>query len=170
VSRSVGMARASHVSRLTRLYRYRMAQRNYTDAFIAPTFGQRLGGRLLDGLLLVPVFALSAILFSGTAFDLVVVALAAVYDIGGVATWGRTLEKRIVGTRVVSISSESLRPWQAVVRFAVYAVPIFVCSAVGSRIGTEAWALIVLLPVLRPPLHRGLHDLAARTIVIPTTT
>jgi uncharacterized RDD family membrane protein YckC len=94
--------------------------------------------------------------------------LVAVYDIGGVAIWGQTIGKRLLGTKVVNIDGEPLRPWQAVVRFATYGVPSLVFTAVGLRFVAGTWSLIVLAPVLRPPWHRGLHDLAARTIVIPS--
>ena len=125
---------------------------------------------MLDGLLLLPAFALVALILHGTAREIVVLVLVAAYDIVGVARWGQTVGKRIVGTRVVSFSSQPLRPGQAVVRYLTYGGPALVFTAVGLRIGAEAWTVIVLLPVLRPPLHRGIHDLAARTIVVPTSS
>jgi uncharacterized RDD family membrane protein YckC len=134
-------------------------------SFVAPTFGQRFGGRVLDGLLLLPVYALSAVALSGTALGVVLLVMAAVYEVVGVSVWGQTLGKKVVGTRVVTFSSEPLRPWQAAIRFTTYALPAFVCTAAGLRLGGEGRTLIVLLPVLRPPLHRGVHDFAAGTIV-----
>ena len=140
------------------------------EAFIAPTFGQRLGGRILDGaLLFVVVFLLSRALH-GTALLAIIFAISAGYDIIGVAVWGQTIGKRVVGTRVVSAVSDQLLPQQAVVRFLAYGGLAFVVSALGAPVVAELWAFVVILPVLRPPLHRGLHDLAARTIVIPTRT
>jgi len=76
----------------------------------------------------------------------------------------------LLGTKVVNVTAGSLRPWQAVVRFFTYGVPTFVFIAVGLRVGADTWFLIVFVPVLRPPWHRGLHDVAARTIVIPIAT
>jgi uncharacterized RDD family membrane protein YckC len=93
--------------------------------------------------------------------------VAAIYEIGAVFNYGQTIGKRIVGTRVVNVGSMPLQPWQAVARFAVYGVPSFILVALGLRLGAQVWTLIVILPILRPPRHRGVHDFAARTIVVP---
>jgi uncharacterized RDD family membrane protein YckC len=138
------------------------------DAFVAPTFGQRLGGRLLDTVLMLPLLFLFTALFSGAVYRVGWFLLVGMYDIGGVAIWGQTIGKRLLGTKVVNITDEPLRPWQAVIRFATYGVPTLVFTAVGLRFIASTWSLIVFAPVLRPPLHRGLHDVAARTIVVPT--
>jgi len=138
------------------------------DAFVAPTFGQRLGGRVLDSLFLAPVFAVLALVAHGATFWIVGSALIACYEIAGEVISGQTLGKRIVGTRVVSISSGSLRKWQAVTRALCYWAPTLFFLAIGLQLPTDAWTAIVILPILRPPLHRGLHDFAARTIVTST--
>ena len=145
-----------------------MEERREADTFLAPTFGQRLGGRVLDGILLVPVFALLAVALHGTSFWLVACALVVAYEITAVLVSGQTFGKRIVGTRVVSVAPEPIRPWQPVVRVLTYWIPVFVLLALGLQIFAELWILVVILPILRQPLHRGLHDMTARTIVIPT--
>jgi uncharacterized RDD family membrane protein YckC len=145
-----------------------MEDRNEAETFVAPTFGQRLGGRLLDGVLFVPVFALLAVVAHGTAFWIVGCVIIAAYEITAVLVAGQTFGKRIVGTRVVSVAPEPLRPWQPVVRVLTYWIPVFVLLTLGLRFLAEVWILIVVLPILRQPLHRGLHDMTARTIVIPT--
>jgi uncharacterized RDD family membrane protein YckC len=147
-----------------------VAERRDTDAFIAPTFGQRLGGRGLDALFLVPVLLLFTVSLNGTAYRVAGFVLVATYDIGGVAIWGQTIGKRLLGTKVVNITDEPLRPWQAVARFSTYGVPTLVFTAVGLRTGADLWSLIVFAPILRPPWHRGLHDVTARTIVVPAST
>jgi uncharacterized RDD family membrane protein YckC len=147
-----------------------VADRIDGEAFIAPTFGQRLGGRLLDSVILLPVVVVPALTTSALVTRVVVFAIVAVYEIAGVALWGQTLGKHAVGTRVVSTDSDALRPAQAVVRFACYGGGAFVLSAIGAGLVGELWTLLVILPVLRPPLHRGLHDCAAHTIVTPTRT
>jgi len=147
-----------------------VAERKDTDAFIAPTFGQRLGGRGLDALVLLPVLFLFSVSLSGTAYRVAWFLLVATYDIGGIAIWGQTIGKRLLGTKVVNITAGALRPWQAIVRFSIYGVPTLIFTAVGLRVGANLWPLIVFAPVLRPPWHRGLHDVAALTIVIPITT
>jgi len=62
-----------------------VAERWDTDAFVAPTFGQPLGGRVLDGVLLLPVLLLFTVSFSGAVYRAAWFMLVAVYDIGGVA-------------------------------------------------------------------------------------
>jgi len=146
-----------------------VADRINAEAFIAPTFGQRLGGRLLDGLLLVPVVVVLGLILSGAPLLVMEFSVAAAYDIIGTAVWGQTVGKHIVGTRVVSTVSDHLQPAQAVTRFLAY-------GGIGFALGlfvpalSLLCAIVVLAPILRPPLHRGLHDLAARTIVVPTRT
>jgi uncharacterized RDD family membrane protein YckC len=147
-----------------------VAGREPLDSWVAPTFGQRLGGRLLDGILYLVLWVVLDQVLSGVALVVVGYTLIAIYEVVGVLVYGRTLGKRIVGTRVVNVGPTPLEPWQAFARFAVYGLPVFVLTAVGVGLGADIWALIVILPILRPPLHRGLHDFAARTIVVPTTT
>jgi uncharacterized RDD family membrane protein YckC len=56
------------------------------------------------------------------------------------------------------------------VRFLTYGGGVFALTALGLPLVGELFALVVVAPILRPPLHRGLHDLAAQTIVVPTRT
>ena len=147
-----------------------MADHINADAFIAPTFGQRLGGRFLDGALLFLVSLALSLVLDGVRLRTMVFAIAAVYDIAGVAVWGQTIGKRVAGTRVVSMVSDQLEPSQAVVRFFTYGGIAFVLTALGLPVVGELLTIVVIAPILRPPLHRGLHDLAAHTIVIPTRT
>jgi hypothetical protein len=86
-----------------------VADRIDTDAFVAPTFGQRLGGRVLEGILLLPVLFLFTLLFSGAVYRAAWFLLVAAYDIGGVAIWGQTIGKRLLETKVVNITAGSLR-------------------------------------------------------------
>jgi uncharacterized RDD family membrane protein YckC len=140
------------------------------EAFIAPTFGQRLGGRLLDGALMFIVGLPLALTLDRAAAVWLGTALAAAYEIIGVAVWGQTVGKRLAGTRVVSMVSPTLLPAQAAMRFAAYGGLAAVPTALGIPLVGQLWALAVVLPILRAPLHRGLHDMAARTIVVPTRT
>ena len=147
-----------------------MADRFEAAAFVAPTFGQRLLGRILDSLLALPVFLLLAAALDGFASQVIPFTIAAAYEIIGIAVWGQTVGKRIVGTKVVSTVSDTLEPEQAVVRFLAYGGLGFVLSALGAGLVAELVTLVIVLPILRGPLHRGLHDVAARTIVVPTRT
>jgi uncharacterized RDD family membrane protein YckC len=140
------------------------------EAFVAPTFGQRFGGRFLDSMIMIAIGLPLALTLNRVAAISIGFAIAAVYEILGVAIWGQTVGKRVAGTRVVSAVSGDLLPAQAVMRFAAYGGLAFIPTALGIPFVGQLWALVVVLPILRPPLHRGLHDLAARTIVIPTRT
>ncbi len=131
-----------------------------------PTFGQRLGGKLFDGLLLGgTVLAVNA-LAGSTAARVVGVAVAAVYDIVLISAFGRTLGKRLAGTRVVMFDRAG-RPTiaAAIVRYVVFAAPLVALDLVARPLGI-VWALVIAFTVLRPPLHRGVHDVAAKTIVV----
>src|SRR5262245_4972819 len=96
------------------------------DAWIAPTFGQRLGGRLPDGLIWLVPFLILAKFLSGVALLVVGYTAVALYEVLGLLVYGRTIGKRIVGTRVVNVGETPLGPWQAVVRFVVYGLPALI--------------------------------------------
>jgi uncharacterized RDD family membrane protein YckC len=139
-----------------------------TGGFIAPTFGQRLGGRLLDSLLFVPI-ALTLGALYGTAGRAVRVLLYLVYEVSCIATSGRTIGKIAAGTRVVDAETGGkVSAANAFVRYAVLFGAGAVLSFVGLGVVPGVWAIVIAIMVLRPPLHRGAHDLAARTIVVPT--
>jgi len=147
-----------------------VADRFEAAAFIAPTFGQRLIGRILDSLIALPVFVLLALALSGFVSQVIPFTIAAAYEIVAIAVWGQTVGKWLVGTRVVSTVSDTLQPEQAVVRFLAYGGLGFLLTALGAHLVAELVTFVIILPVLRSPLHRGLHDMAARTIVVPTRT
>lgn len=139
-----------------------------SGGFIAPTFGQRLGGRLVDALVLLPIaFGFAAV--AGTAGRVITVAIACAYEVAFVATTGRSLGKMAVGTRVVQAETGATVPVRdAIMRYAVLFGPGVVLSFLGLGVAGLVWTLVIIVMVLRPPLHRGPHDLAARTIVVPT--
>ena len=147
-----------------------MADGINAEAFVAPTFGQRLGGRFLDGAILFLASLALRLALNGVALQTMVFTIAALYEIVAIATFGQTVGKRVAGTRVVSAVSGHLEPTQAVVRFLTYGGGVFALTALGLPLLGELLAIVVVAPILRPPLHRGLHDLAAQTIVVPTRT
>jgi uncharacterized RDD family membrane protein YckC len=128
--------------------------------FREPTFGQRLGGALLDALLWLPFGALLARVWGW----LPALAVAA-YEVGLVARDGQTIGKKLVGTRVVDVASGGTPSiGMAALRWlTVIAIPLVV-EGTGLPDPLE-WTTLVLLPVLKPPLHRGLHDRSAATVV-----
>lgn len=146
------------------------AQTGALPGYREPTFGQRLVARLIDAVVALPLFAGAAALADGrvrVAIGLVAVAL---YEVFLVARGGQTLGKMAMSTRVVDRATGSPPgAGQAAARWLVLVAGSLVALALPSfEPVAVGYALIVVLPVLRPPLHRGLHDLAAGTIVTST--
>jgi uncharacterized RDD family membrane protein YckC len=138
--------------------------------FVEPMFGQRLLAALVDGLLLGGVGLLLRAAFGLPRNELVVVAtmaMAAAYSIACTTLTGRTVGKRVLGTRVVDATTG--RPphvGAATTRWLVIsggAVVVGLAPAFEPLAGV--WCLVALLPILGRPLHRGLHDRAAGTVV-----
>ncbi|MCU1484306.1 MAG: hypothetical protein JWN67_1052 [Actinomycetia bacterium] len=134
--------------------------------YLEPTFGQRFLARLLDGLvLLLPLVVLSLTL--GRAGFLLWLLLTAAYEITLVARDGQTVGKRALGIRVVSAETGAVPTvGQAVRRWLVLGgVDRLLSFLLLPRLVSVAWDIVILVLVLRPPLHRGPHDLFAGTIV-----
>ena len=122
--------------------------------FIEPTFGQRLTGRLIDGLLFFG--ALTALRL---AVDVKVWAVSIawwlLYEIVSMSLLdGQTLGKRLVGTRVRTKTGEPLTARHIVIRSLVLGL------------GYPIW-FIIGIPALWGPLHQGMHDRASGTLVTP---
>ena len=131
--------------------------------FAEPTLGRRLAARLLDGLVLAPAVALG-LLLDPWARLVFVGMINGAYDILLVARDGQTLGKRWMGLRVVTIDGGHVPTLeQAAMRWVVPEVASVGELAVGG-LGLLL-SLAVYLPVLKGPLHRGLHDHAAGTVV-----
>jgi uncharacterized RDD family membrane protein YckC len=133
-----------------------------------PTFGQRLSASLADGLLLLAVGAVvSHVVRSTTPFRVVMLGITGLYVVGGVALTGRTIGKRLLSLRVVDLGTGELPDLRAaVVRWFVPVVPSLAAIALpGLGRITGVAALAIYWGVLRGPLHRGLHDHAAGTVV-----
>jgi uncharacterized RDD family membrane protein YckC len=139
------------------------APRGYRE----PTFGQRLLARLVDGLVLLPLVALMGLGLDGRARAGVVLLVGAAYEIGLVARDGRTLGKRALGLRIMAVADGALpTPRQAGWRWLVPAAGSLVALLLpGLGALTGLVPLAVYLPILHGPLHRGLHDRVAGTIV-----
>ena len=140
--------------------------------FNEPTFGQRLVARLIDALVVLPVIVLIAAVADGLVRGALALASVATYEIALVACRGQTLGKMAMGTRVVDRTSGTLPSLeQAAGRWIVVIAGSVVALAVPQVEPFEIiYTLVVLAPVLRPPLHRGLHDLAAGTVVSSRTS
>lgn len=135
--------------------------------YVEPTFSQRLLGRLVDGLVQLPVMVPLALVTEGRVRVALVLAVSATYEIGLVATRGRTLGKQLLGTRVVDATyGDAPTTRQAALRWLV------MFSGGFAGLVQPSWANLVEVtffvsaaPILMPPLHLGLHDRAASTIV-----
>lgn len=92
---------------------------------------------------------------------LVAFVFLALYEIVPTALWGRTPGKAIVNIRVVGIGDERPPGWKrAVLRWVLPALA-FQVAVVGWVIALALRAALVL-----DPLHRGVHDRLAGTIVV----
>ena len=151
-----------------------MAELRATDGatpawFVEPTFGQRITAAALDGCLFVIVAVrLARLPITDGVLRGIVVALTAVYVIGGITLTGRTLGKHLLGIRVVSVADGSLPGLgPAATRWLVVTAPTLVPWVVPSLRGIAPFVtLAIYVPILQPPLHRGLHDRAAGTVVM----
>ena len=140
--------------------------------FVEPTFGQRLLARLVDSAVLLPMASLIGVLAEGQVRTATGLAVAAVYEILLVSLRGQTVGKIAMETRIVDRESGSLPGtaqialrWLVLVAGSLFALVIPVFDNVDI-----VYTLVVLLPILRPPLHRGLHDTASGTVVTSLRT
>jgi uncharacterized RDD family membrane protein YckC len=138
---------------------------------------QRLVARIVDTLLVaLPVVLVTRATLPRVTAEIVASAglaiLLVVYDSVQHARWGQTLGKRLTGIRVVSAPVEGAgegglpRPSQALVRAAVYALPIAprAVPILGVLAGIF-WVTNVGLLLERPRLQ-ALHDRIAGTAVV----
>ena len=135
--------------------------------FVEPTFGQRLVARLIDAVVVLPAIVVIAAVTNGVVRGALGLAGVATYEIALVARRGQTLGKMAMGTRIVDRTSGALPSvQQAAARWIVLIAGSVVALLIPEIEPFEIlYTLAVLVPVLRPPLHRGLHDLAAGTVV-----
>jgi uncharacterized RDD family membrane protein YckC len=139
---------------------------------------QRLVARIIDTLLVaLPVVLVTRATLPRVTAEIVASAglafLLVVYDSVLHAGWGQTLGKRLTGIRVVSVPAEGTggdggrpSPAQALLRAAVYAVPIAARSVpVLGAIAGIFWVTNVGL-LLERPRRQALHDRIAGTAVV----
>lgn len=147
---------------------------------------QRLVARIIDTLVVaLPVVLVTRATLPRVTADVVasvgLAFLLVVYDSVQHARWGRTLGKRLTGIRVISVPADGPaagtvegagvdggcpRPVQALLRAAVYAVPIAARSVpVLGAIAGIFWVTNVGL-LLERPRRQALHDRIAGTVVV----
>ncbi len=141
-------------------------------AFVEPTFGQRLLARLIDAVVFLPVALLLGALAEGRARAAAGLALVTVYEILLVSRRGQTVGKIVMGTRIVNRASGSVpSPAHVALRWLVLIAGSLITLVIPAFENVDiVYSLVVLLPILRPPLHRGLHDFAAGTVVTSLRT
>ena len=141
--------------------------------------GRRLLGFLLDAALLIAVSLIVHRVFDPGSrrpllISLAMMVLVASYQIVTIACWGRTIGKTVVGTRVVAAVDQSTPGWRrATLRWAVVVGPLFITVWLPRGIGRwidpivgNVWMIVVYVGVLSHPLHQGLHDRVAGTLVV----
>lgn len=122
--------------------------------------GRRLAARLLDGLLFAPLIGLGLVI-DRLPHLVLVTLVTAVYETTFVARDGQTFGKRWMGLRVVEAGGGAVPSLnQAALRWVVPEVATLAPYGLGLLLG-----FVVYLPILRGPLHRGLHDHVAGTVV-----
>jgi uncharacterized RDD family membrane protein YckC len=141
------------------------------------TFWRRFFARFLDGLLVgIPTFVVLVSILSDLdpevgitvaqrdrlfSVGLVTQAISAVYEISLVALRGQTVGKMALGIKVVPVEGSGSVGWgRSAIRW-------LVPNAVGRLPGVGSLLeLVVWLWMLWDPMRQGLHDKAARTVVI----
>ena len=137
------------------------------------SIGQRIGARLLDGLIIglpltVLVFVASDVsenretISTPLWVQLVAAAVSAFYEIVLIRTRGQTIGKRVLGIKVVRVTDGALPDWTAaVVRYVLPVVPSLIPVP-----GVVLLTPVIFLVAIVHPLRQGWHDRAAGTIVI----
>ena len=137
------------------------------------SIGQRIGARLLDGIIIglpltILVFAASDIsedrrtISTPLWVQLVAAAVSALYEIVLIRTRGQTVGKRVLGIKVVRVTDGGLPDWTAsVVRYVLPVVPVLIPVP-----GVFLLSVVIYLVAIVHPLRQGWHDRAAGTIVV----
>lgn len=111
----------------------------------------------------------------GAPFVIAIWVLGAGYQVVPVALWGRTPGKLVAGTRVARDPELGSPGWvSATTRWIVVIAPqLLVAPLPGAQLQTlwfrllnTVWWIVVYIGIFTDPRRRGLHDRAARTIVV----
>ena len=113
----------------------------------------------------LPLALLAVAIDDGVTGRLLAIGAVAAYMIGMHARFSRTLGKMALGTMMVDRNDGSrVDLGAATIRWLTVVLGPLVAAFLVNDV-TGLWVLVVWLPILRPPLHQGLHDLAAGTVV-----
>jgi uncharacterized RDD family membrane protein YckC len=135
--------------------------------FREPSLGQRAGGAVIDTVVMLPLMLLLWVVLPSTAGTVASVVARALYDIVLVTRNGQTVGKAAVGTRIVMLrDGGGVPPGTAALRWLTGGslaslrralAPVWLLSFLVN--------LTTLVLILQPPLHRGLPDRVAGTVV-----
>lgn len=154
--------------------------------------GARFGARVLDAVLLFAVDMVIILVnvdwsafgdelqeespdftgvFPGAGFFLVLSAVSIAYEIIPVALWGRTLGKRVVGSKVVNAQSGEVPEWgKAIARWAIPGLPVTIAGLPAFGFGILwigwLWWILCYVSLTWDRVYQGWHDRAAGTLVI----
>jgi uncharacterized RDD family membrane protein YckC len=130
--------------------------------------GRRFAGSMIDGWVI-------GTLISTVAFGIHRGHIAwlgyGTYFVVATALWGQTLGKRLLGMHVIDDSTGRVPTWrQSIVRQIVPSAGSAVAIAVGrgwlAAVLCAVWVVIVYGAILRSARMQGVHDIAARTVVV----
>jgi uncharacterized RDD family membrane protein YckC len=143
---------------------------------VPASLGARLGGYLID---VAPLVVLAVVAPARRpVWRAVLLAAVFLYQVVGVGAFGCTIGKWLCGAEVVSIDGWRAGYGRAVVRSIVVIAPPVLLGAVASLLPAGSatrwvldvvaffWLVLVYMPIVSEPLHRGLHDRAAGTLVV----
>ncbi|HEY4333635.1 MAG TPA: RDD family protein [Ilumatobacteraceae bacterium] len=149
----------------------------YNQAFGLPAtvvlarLWRRVVGQVIDEVVIVlPVLAIALLAGVRTTDDLsdhalainiVVVVIGFCYEFVCIGMWGRTLGKRLIGTRVVRVDTAGPVLWASSAVRALVPLAAGVIPGIG-----EFLSVIVYSSAFFDRRRQGLHDKAAGTIVV----
>ncbi len=132
------------------------------------SFAQRILARTLDGLVvgILTIPLRSAV--PGALGILLSVGTLLVYE--GLMThlFSATVGKLVMGTRIHNASGSPVSGLRAALRFGVVCLGALVAAILHVPAVAAAWVVIVGLPAMVGPKHRGIHDRVADTNVMVT--
>lgn len=135
-----------------------------------PNFGQRLLGRAIDTIVIIPIVVLVGVLASGALRSILGIVAVSVYEIAMVTARGQTIGKVVMGTKVVDLETGLNPPLaNASLRWLTAVAGGVVAGVLAVEWIGVAYPLVIFAPIMVPPLHRGLHDRVSSTIVTSTS-
>jgi uncharacterized RDD family membrane protein YckC len=153
-----------------------VAQRNVPAGLVLAPIIRRIGGLILDQIIVaLPVVIVVVAIGYAPAdtvtskslllFNIAITSVAFVYETLMIARLGRTVGKIALGTRVVRLVDGGRPGWSEAVMRALVPLSLGAIPRIGVFLGVFVYSL-----ALWNPLRQGLHDKAAGTLVVLSTT